>query len=303
MFTLAHLSDIHLSPMPRPTLRQLMSKRILGYANWLRGRRDFHRRTALDALTLDLKKQDAGHIAVTGDLVNIGLPAEFEAARDWLQELGPAQDISVVPGNHDAYVKLDFDRTIGLWRDYIRGDAQGMTGLDQNSQGFPYVRIREPVAMIGLSTAIPTLPFMAAGELDDRQLEALPTLLRDLRERKLFRVILIHHPPLPGLTGHRRGLRNAPDLLTILQREGVELMLYGHNHEQSVDQLDVLSGSAFAVGVPSASASRAGYHPLARYNLFRISRYEKGWKCTMTGRGFDAPNGQIVELEKRQLIG
>lgn len=303
MFTLAHLSDIHLSPMPRPAPGQLMSKRILGYANWLRGRKGFHRRASLDALTSDLKKQDTGHIAVTGDLVNIGLPAEFEAAREWLQGLGPAQDISVVPGNHDAYVKLNFDQTIGLWRDYMSGDTQGPPGAVQNGQGFPYVRIREPVAMIGLSTAIPTLPFMAAGELDDRQLEALPALLRVLRERKLFRVILIHHPPLPGLTGHRRGLRNATDLLTILQREGVELLLYGHNHEQSVDQLDVPSGSAFAVGVPSASASRAGHHPLARYNLFRISRFGKGWKCAMTGRGLDAPNGQIVELEKRQLIG
>lgn len=303
MFTLAHLSDVHLSPMPRPTLSQLMSKRILGYANWLRGRKDFHRRAALDALTHDLKEKDAGHIAVTGDLVNIGLPAEFKAARNWLEALGSAQDVSVVPGNHDAYVKLDYDQTIGLWRDYMSGDARSMPNAVQNSQGFPFVRIREPVAMIGLSTAIPTLPFMAAGALDERQIQALPALLRHLRERKLFRVILIHHPPLPGLTGYRRGLRNAGELLTILQSEGAELLLYGHNHEQSVDPLELATGPGVAVGVPSASASQAGHKPLARYNLFRISRFGSGWKCSMTGRGLDAPDGPIVELEQRQLIG
>ena len=102
MFTLAHLSDVHLAPLPQPRMRELLSKRILGYANWLYGRHAFHRRTTLDVLIDDLKSRKPDHVAVTGDLVNISLPMEFQAAEDWLQALGHPADISIVPGNHDA---------------------------------------------------------------------------------------------------------------------------------------------------------------------------------------------------------
>ena len=59
----------------------------------------------LAALVADLKARTPDHIAVTGDLVNLSLPSEFVAARAWLDALGNPRDVSVVPGNHDAYVQ------------------------------------------------------------------------------------------------------------------------------------------------------------------------------------------------------
>ncbi len=38
MFVLAHLSDPHLGPLPRARMRELASKRMLGFVNWRRGR-------------------------------------------------------------------------------------------------------------------------------------------------------------------------------------------------------------------------------------------------------------------------
>lgn len=301
MFTLAHLSDVHLSPLPRPTARQLMNKRMLGYTNWLRGRHEVHKRAVLDALVADLKAQEPDHIAVTGDLVNIGLPAEFAAALEWLEALGPAEHVTVVPGNHDAYVRLDYDTGIGLWRDYMAGDPHGAPAHGRGASPFPFVRIRDTVALIGLSSAVPTLPFMAAGRLDRAQLDALPALLRALRERELFRAVLVHHPPLRGLAARHRGLQNAEALLSILRAEGAELVLYGHNHDQALDRLDTATGPVPLVGVPSASAARAGRHALARYNLFRISRSGDGWRCAMTGRGLAEPDGTVGELEQLAL--
>ena len=302
MFTLAHLSDVHLSPLPRPRVRELMSKRMIGYANWLRDRHEVHSRKALDALTADLGAQDTSHIAVTGDLVNIGLPAEFEAALDWLHSLGPPDEVTVVPGNHDAYVKLHYDTSIGMWRDFMSADLDASPEHARSAQGFPFVRTRHPVAMIGLSSAVPTLPFMAAGRLDKVQLDVLPSLLRTLRERELFRVVLIHHPPLHGFTARHRGLQNAKRFLSILRAEGAELVLYGHNHEQALDRMETKTGPAAIVGVPSASAARAGRKSLARYNLFRIARSGTGWHCTMTGRGFSEPGGEIGEMDQGLLL-
>jgi 3',5'-cyclic AMP phosphodiesterase CpdA len=139
MFVLAHLSDPHLSPLPRPRLSELASKRLLGYLNWRHSRHRIHRAEVLDAITRDLHAARPDHTAVTGDLVNIALPSEFEAARRWLDALGAPADVSVVPGNHDAYVAaaaLDGERH---WGPYMRGDngLSGGAGDDQEGCSSP----------------------------------------------------------------------------------------------------------------------------------------------------------------------
>ena len=54
-FTLAHLSDPHLAPLPAPSLRELIGKRATGYLHWTRTRHKIHRREVLDALVADLR--------------------------------------------------------------------------------------------------------------------------------------------------------------------------------------------------------------------------------------------------------
>src|SRR5437016_8646903 len=104
MFVLAHLSDPHLGPLPTPRLRDLAGKRAFGFINWHRNRRHRHLPYVLDILTRDLAAAAPDHIAVTGDLVNIALAAEFPPARQWLARLGTPEHVTLVPGNHDAYV-------------------------------------------------------------------------------------------------------------------------------------------------------------------------------------------------------
>ena len=53
-FTLAHLSDPHLPPLPKPRFRELAGKRVLGYLNWTRNRHKYYRREVLDSLVGDL---------------------------------------------------------------------------------------------------------------------------------------------------------------------------------------------------------------------------------------------------------
>src|SRR5947207_10414209 len=102
-FTLAHLSDPHLPPLPTPRLAELAGKRVLGYLNWTRNRRKFYRREVLDALVSDLRAQAPDHVAMTGDVVNLAIEAEFAPALTWLRSLGPPDRVTAIPGNHDAY--------------------------------------------------------------------------------------------------------------------------------------------------------------------------------------------------------
>src|SRR4051812_7325842 len=104
MFTLAHLSDIHLGPMPELSFRELASKRVTGYVNWHRNRRRVMFGDTLVSLVNDLKAQKPDHVAVTGDLVNLATKTEIVGAGLWLKDLGSPTEVSVIPGNHDAYV-------------------------------------------------------------------------------------------------------------------------------------------------------------------------------------------------------
>ena len=106
----------------QPRLAQLAGKRGLGFINWQRKRKNIHRPEILDAITRDLKTCPLDHIAVTGDLVNLSLPDEYARARQWLETIGRPADVTVVPGNHDVYVRGVEQAPAKFWGDYMRGD-------------------------------------------------------------------------------------------------------------------------------------------------------------------------------------
>lgn len=285
-FTLAHIADVHLAPLPAPRVGELMGKRVTGYVNWWRKRRIVHDPITLDALVADLKGQSLDHIAVTGDIANIALAAEFSRGRAWLSALGAAQDVSFVPGNHDIYVPDAEAMCAQAFGDFMRGDD----GRD----GFPYLRRRGPVALIGVNTGIPTAPFMATGWIGAAQLAALGDLLERTRADGLYRVILIHHPPVSLSRPHKR-LTDAAALMQVVAAHGAELLLHGHDHLRMLNWLPGPDGTRVpAVGVPSASAAPGMSHDDAAYNLYRIDGAPGAWSCTMVSRGIGA-GGRIEQ--------
>jgi 3',5'-cyclic AMP phosphodiesterase CpdA len=294
-FVLAHLSDPHLGPLPRPSVRELASKRVVGYINWQRGRRHVHRRDALDAVTHDLHGVKPDHVAVTGDLVNIALPAEFVHARRWLETLGRPADVSVVPGNHDAYVTGAAIHRGVHWQPYMAADG---SGAPASQTAFPYVRRRGPVALIGVSTAVPTPPFMATGRMGDAQIAAVAGALDELRTEGLFRVVMIHHPPLPA--AHHKCLVDAAAFQRVIAGAGAELIIHGHDHVHSLTWIGGRGARVPVIGVPSASVSADGKRHPAAYNLYLISGGPGVWHCEVVSRGL-RPSGAIAEVKRFPL--
>jgi 3',5'-cyclic AMP phosphodiesterase CpdA len=299
--TLAQLSDVHLAPLRGLALRHLNVKRGLGYLNWQRGRRHVHRRDALDLVVADLKAQRPDHIAVTGDLINLGLPAEFEAARAWLEGLGRPEQVTVIPGNHDIYTHLGADPGVERWANYMQSDAFG-AGIAKSNARFPFVRRIGPAALVALNSALPTPPFVAAGELGDRQIATLGEILGRLKQQNLIRVVLIHHPPLVGQASPRRALRDAAALQNVLSERGAELVLHGHNHRDSHVDFAFAHGHIPVVGLASSSAGRAHKsEPLGRYNLVRIGRVDGAVHIEITTRGFDATGARVEQIARHRV--
>ena len=298
MFVLAHLSDPHLGPLPIPHLSELAVKRALGFLNWHRKRRRLHRADVLDELVYDLKSFSPDHVAVTGDLINIALEAEFGQARSWLDTLGAPADVSVVPGNPDAYVRATAKHSPHHWGDYMSGDL--IESAARPETPFPFVRRRGSVALIGLSTALPTSPLMATGQLGADQLMRFSQALAHLGREGLFRGGLIHHPPTyPG--NRFRRLVDSENFLRMLAEHGAELVIHGHDHMHSLAWLNGPQNRIPAIGVPSASSPPGRSQEPAAYNLYRIAGEPGAWRCEAISRGFRSPGEGVVELTRLTL--
>jgi 3',5'-cyclic AMP phosphodiesterase CpdA len=294
MFTLAHLSDPHLAPLPSPHLAELIGKRVTGYINWQRKRRFIHDPEVLAKIVADLKSQAPDHIAVTGDIANIALPGEFTRGRDWLESLGAAKDVTFVPGNHDVYVQEAANYAARQWGAQMSDD--------DGIKGFPFLRRRGPLALIGVTTGVPTAPFLATGWLGTLQLAGLAETLNQLKNENLFRVVLIHHPPVSEAARHKR-LLDAPILLRIIAAHGADLIIHGHDHVHMLNWLAGPNGTRVpAVGVPSASAAPGTGKDAAAYNLYRIEGSPGAWTCELIARGIDSA-GEVVEQKRVKLVG
>lgn len=291
-FLLAHLSDAHIGPIPRPNLAELLGKRVTGYVNWLYKRAGQHDMGVLSRLVDDMRAQAPDHVVMTGDIVNIGLPAEIALARDWLATLGGPEAVSFTPGNHDAYV-ADATRLVHeVFEPWTTGETE--------AAGFPYLRRRAGVALIGLDSGVPTAPFVASGRLGPAQLAALGAVLDRTQAEGLARVVFLHHPPHVGGAKPLRGLDDAAAFEAVVARHGAELVLHGHNHRPSVAWLDGPQGRVPVVGVASASARPGGHYPGAAYNLYAIEQTDAGPRISLRRRGL-TESGEVVELAAQDL--
>jgi 3',5'-cyclic AMP phosphodiesterase CpdA len=297
-FLLAHLSDAHIGPLPKPRTRELMGKRLTGYINWNRRGR-LHDMAVLARLVDDLRAQAPDHIAMTGDILNIGLTAEFPFARDWLASLGPTHDVSFVPGNHDAYTRSSVKHVSATFAPWVSDQPAS----DAHEVEFPYLRRRGEIALIGLSSAIPTAPFLASGALGHEQRDAFEVLLATAARDRLATVVLVHHPPNEDGARTGRGLRDARKFEAIIARHGADLVIHGHNHRSSVALLPGPRGPVPVVGVESCSAVPGTPGHRAAYHLFRIDRADAAWTVTGIKRGFDPASGafaikQALDLQR-----
>ncbi len=295
MFTLAHLSDPHL-PMPTARPGELLNKRATGYLNWWRNRVHLHVPEALAGIMADIKEQKPDHIALTGDLVNVSLPEEFRRAAAWLAGLGPPDRVTVIPGNHDVYVPIAWDESLGLWGAYMAGDGHlAARGFD----AFPTVRRRDGVALIGLSTGVPKPPLLATGDLGAAQIARAEQLLAETGREGLCRIVLIHHPPLTDQSRFKH-LTDAAAFQAMIRRIGCEAILHGHNHRSEIARIAGPNGPVPVLGVTSASAAPGSKYGRARYHLFHIEREGDGWKLRLRIRALKVdgsgcePDGELV---------
>ena len=232
---LIHLTDPHLSTLDGEKFSALRGKRWSGYLSWLKNRRKQYLPAVLEKLVDAVRAENADQILLTGDLVHIGLETEIAQATEWLATLGPAEQVMLVPGNHDIYAEGCADAVYKSWSDYLFQTDQ-ISGPSPAPSQFPVVRKLGKLSLIGVSTACVTPVFMASGQLGGEQIQKLEALLQQAEAENQMVVLLIHHPPFPGMTNKRKALADAAALLDLLKQRMPSLILYGHLHHNHETQ-------------------------------------------------------------------
>jgi 3',5'-cyclic AMP phosphodiesterase CpdA len=292
---LAHLTDIHLAPLPPLKTGQLMSKRVLGFVSWHRFRKQRHRREVLDHVVSDIQSQSVDHIVVTGDLTNISLSAEFRTTAAWLRRLGEPDRVTVIPGNHDAYVPGAGEKGWALWADYMRGEGGGPL------PSFPFIRRVERVVLLGLSTAVPTPAGYASGLLGLSQLALMKKALKECAGDGCCRVVLLHHPPVEGWSKPRKELTDASAFRAAIAEAGAELVLCGHEHVLNLGGIEGPDGPVPVVGGPAASLLGHDVWSSGGYVLYELSRAMNGWRVECEVRRFDPVTRAVRSAGRTEL--
>lgn len=303
---IAHLTDLHLPiPLP-PEPGELLSKRALGYLSWIRNRRYRHRIEALERIVEDCKRSAPDLTAISGDLLNISLPAEFSAGLQWLEKHFAPAVTAFCPGNHDAYVRVRWSDGIGRFGQFMSGAHSDSASIREprGADDFPFVRDAGQVSVVFANSSPPTLPGLATGRLGAAQIRRIGRELTRLGEAGRCRILALHHPVTEGATPGRKALDDRRALRSVLHEAGVELVVHGHTHYPVWAMIDTKDGPRPVVGGGSASHPDAhGKYRPARYNLFSIDgNASDGWRIEVEVRELDPASGEVKTAERRILL-
>lgn len=223
-----HCSDIHLLDLKGALVSQFLNKRLTGGVNLLLSRGRKHSHNLFDRIVEHAHEYKVDRLVITGDLTNLALEPEFVLVQAKLRAAG--LPVTVIPGNHDTYTRgsARSRRFEKYMMEFMAGEREG----GERPFDYPFVQRFGDVALIGLSTAIPSLPMIAVGRVGDEQLARLDRVLARLGAEGLARVVLIHHPVLVGAAKPRHDLLDLAAFGKVIARQGAELILHGHEHRR-----------------------------------------------------------------------
>jgi 3',5'-cyclic AMP phosphodiesterase CpdA len=171
------------------------------------------------------RRSGAQHLVISGDLTEMGTPAQYEVLAETLHESGvPPWRVTLVPGNHDAY------DSPSAWRDALNGPLRPWAPTSARNAGA--LVDTGPVCFLPIDVACHQPVTRSAGEIGEEQVSAIERRVADASFRHKAIVLVHHHPPFARSTAMQwiDGLRGWGRLMDLLVRFPAVHALHGHLH-------------------------------------------------------------------------
>ncbi|WP_370931300.1 metallophosphoesterase [Bartonella sp. DGB1] len=101
------------------------------------------------------------------------------------------------------------------------------------------------------------------------------------KRENLFRVVVLHHPPILTNSKWHNSLWNYKQFQKIIYNYGAELILHGHTHLPTQHILNkTANGFTPVIGVSSLVQKNGHRKPSSSYNLFEVTTYKNKACCS-----------------------
>ena len=293
-FRIAHISDLHILDLEGTRWHQFLNKRMTGAMNLAGMRRNAHPVALCELLARRLHCPDIDHVIITGDITNLALDSEFKRAREIVEMIGPPSFVTLIPGNHDMYTQgaLRHHRFERWFSPYLVDDADDHhSALTNGRLHYPFVRAPAPhVRIYGMSSAVPTPPFLAFGHVGKGQLDRLRKLVAAEPPEVCIRIALVHHNlhHRLGAAEYMASLVDRKAFSNAMHEIGATAVLHGHTHNPHQGHLpgrlaaraqkraEAAVAAAIGPDIPvigcgSSTWAKRGEKDRARFNVLEIA--------------------------------
>lgn len=241
----------------------------------------------VEALAALAHAQRPGLIVLSGDITQRARPAQFQAARAFVDRLGAP--VLAIPGNHDIPL---FD----LWARWRRPYARHAAAFGAELE--PVHRSAE-LLVAGINTTRPRRH--KHGEVSAQQIERVAGLLAHASPGQL-RIVVVHQPVAVDRAEDRPNLlRGHAAALPRWAAAGADLVMGGHIHLPFVMALPGLARPMWAVQAGTAVSGRVRAGAPNSVNLLRWGRDAAPGRCVIEQWDFAAREGVFVRARVSEL--
>lgn len=236
----------------------------------------------VEALVAFVAERPPAAVVVAGDVTQRARHGEFQAAAMVRDRFAAAAPVLSIPGNHDVQWWESPLHLLGRERIYAKYRR------DYGAELTPVLELPGAIIAGMLSShgvAWESLTWKlhrdtaVKGHLPASETERVAGLFA-AAPAGLARVAVLHHNVLRGNISRRMGLAHWADAQRRLVRTGAELVLCGHDHEESAEALD-----GVVIATSSTHTSRTRGHRPSAFNEIEIS----ATTIVVTHQCWDAP--------------
>ena len=214
----------------------------------------------IEAIEEIIQRERFDVVAVSGDLSQRARSGEFQRAAVFLRDAERVSKVIGVPGNHDvAWWRAPFgigrkDKLYENYMKFISSDLEPV--LRVPGATFVGINTSQGVTLRTLTWNLRDISII--GDIRREQFKRAEMAFNQ-SPPQAARVIVMHHNPVAGELSQRHGLKRTKKILGAFAAMGVDLILCGHDHQESVHYIEhTKKGTVISTAGTVSSRSRGG---------------------------------------------
>src|SRR3954471_1057439 len=214
----------------------------------------------IDAIEEIIQREKFDVVAISGDLTQRSRAGEVQRAHAFIRDANKVSRVITIPGNHDVAwwrAPLGFGHKPDVYANYRKFIDRNLEPV-LHVPGATFVGINTAHGVTRRTLTWNLRDISIIGDIHKKQLDQAAEIFAK-SPPKDARVIVMHHNPVRGELSQRHGLKNTQKILGAFAEMGVDLVLCGHDHQESVHYIEhTRKGTVISTAGTVSNRSRGG---------------------------------------------